>query len=112
MISAQSSWQHFHWTVFLLAMFSLPCLAGSELDYDELDYDQDGDVDTEDLARAAQNPVASMISLPFQNNTNFDVGPLEKTQNIMNIQPVWPFEMNEDWNLITRTIVPVLSQPA
>ncbi len=68
--------------------------------------------ETEDLARAAQNPVASMISLPFQNNTNFDVGPLEKTQNIMNIQPVWPFEMNEDWNLITRTIVPVISQPA
>ncbi len=68
--------------------------------------------ETEDLARAAQNPVASLISLPFQNNTNFDVGPQEKTQNIMNIQPVWPFEMNEDWNLITRTIVPVISQPA
>ncbi len=68
--------------------------------------------ETEDLARAAQNPVASLISLPFQNNTNFDVGPQEKTQNIMNIQPVWPFEMNENWNLITRTIVPVISQPA
>ena len=36
--------------------------------------------ETEDLAKAAQNPVASLISLPFQNNTNFDVGPLEKTQ--------------------------------
>ena len=35
--------------------------------------------ETEDLARAAQNPVASLISLPFQNNTNFDVGPQEKT---------------------------------
>jgi hypothetical protein len=68
--------------------------------------------ETEDLARAAQNPVASLISLPFQNNTNFDVGPQEKTQNIMNIQPVWPFDLNDDWNLITRTIVPVISQPA
>ncbi len=107
MISAKSSWQHFHWTVFLLAMFSLPCLAGSEIDYD-----QDGDVDTEDLARAAQNPIASMISLPFQNNTNFDFGPQEKTQNILNVQPVIPFSLNDDWNLITRTIVPIVSQPA
>ncbi len=71
-----------------------------------------GENETAELARSAQNPVASMISLPFQNNTNFDVGPLEKTQNIMNIQPVWPFALNQDWNLITRTIVPVISQPA
>jgi len=71
-----------------------------------------GENETAELARSAQNPVASMISLPFQNNTNFDVGPLEKTQNIMNIQPVWPFALNENWNLITRTIVPVISQPA
>jgi hypothetical protein len=71
-----------------------------------------GEDETAELARAAQNPVASMISLPFQNNTNFDFGPRGKTQNIMNIQPVWPFELNDDWNLITRTIVPVISQPA
>jgi hypothetical protein len=66
----------------------------------------------EELARAAQNPVASMISLPFQNNTNFNFGPQDKTQNILNIQPVWPFALNDKWNLITRTIVPVVSQPA
>jgi hypothetical protein len=66
----------------------------------------------EELARAAQNPVASMISLPFQNNTNFNFGPQNKTQNILNIQPVWPFALNDKWNLITRTIVPVVSQPA
>ncbi len=71
-----------------------------------------GEGETGELARAAQNPVASMISLPFQNNTNFNFGPLEKTQNVLNIQPVWPFELNEDWNLITRTILPVISQPA
>ena len=53
-----------------------------------------------------------MISLPFQNNTNFNVGPLEKTQNVLNIQPVYPLSLNADWNLITRTIVPVISQPA
>jgi hypothetical protein len=64
------------------------------------------------LAQTAQNPVANVISLPFQNNTNFNVGPLEKTQNILNIQPVIPFSLGKNWNLITRTILPVISQPA
>jgi len=71
-----------------------------------------GEDSTEELARAAQNPVASMISLPFQNNTNFNFGPREKTQNVLNIQPVLPFKLNDGWNLITRTILPVVSQPA
>lgn len=64
-----------------------------------------------DLAKQAQNPIASLISLPFQNNTNFDVRPDERTQNILNVQPVWPVTINENWNLITRTILPVISQP-
>jgi hypothetical protein len=66
----------------------------------------------EELAKAAQNPIASMISLPFQNNTNFNVGPGNGTQNILNIQPVIPFSLSSDWNLITRTIMPLISQPA
>ena len=70
------------------------------------------DKDSADLAKATQNPLASMISLPFQNNTNFGVGPDDDTQNILNIQPVWPFSINENWNFITRTIIPVISQPA
>jgi len=65
----------------------------------------------EDLAKAAQNPIANLISVPFQNNTNFGVGPTDRTQNILNIQPVLPFTVNENWNLITRTIFPVISQP-
>ncbi len=64
-----------------------------------------------DLAKQAQNPVANMISLPFQNNTNFGIGPDDETQNILNIQPVLPFSLSKDWNLITRTILPVVSQP-
>jgi hypothetical protein len=64
-----------------------------------------------DLAKATQNPLASMISLPFQNNTNFGIGPDDDTQNILNIQPVWPFSLGEDWNFVTRTIIPVISQP-
>jgi len=66
----------------------------------------------DELRAAVQNPVASLISLPFQNNTDFNIGPDKKTKNTMNIQPVWPFELNDDWNLITRTIFPVVSQPA
>ena len=65
----------------------------------------------EELAKAAQNPIANMISLPFQNNTNFNLGPNNKTQNILNIQPVIPFSLGTNWNLITRTIMPVISQP-
>jgi hypothetical protein len=66
----------------------------------------------EELAKLAQNPVGNLISIPFQNNTNFNVGPLNGTQNILNIQPVIPISVNKDWNVITRTIVPVISQPA
>lgn len=66
---------------------------------------------TEELAKAAQNPIASMISLPFQNNTNLNIGPNDSSQNILNIQPVWPFKINDDWNLITRTIIPITSNP-
>ena len=67
--------------------------------------------DHQDLAKAAQNPISNMINLPFQNNTNFGIGSDDETQNILNIQPVWPFELNDNWNLITRTILPVISQP-
>lgn len=67
--------------------------------------------DTEALAKAAQNPIAAMISLPFQNNTTFNAGPEKQTQNVLNIQPVIPVKLDDDWNLITRTIVPVISQP-
>lgn len=64
-----------------------------------------------DLAKQAQNPIANLISLPLQNNTNFGIGPDDETQNIINIQPVWPVSISDDWNLITRTILPVVSQP-
>lgn len=67
--------------------------------------------DQAELAKAAQNPVASMISLPFQNNFNFGLGPFDRTQYILNIQPVVPISLSENWNLISRTILPVVYQP-
>jgi len=69
------------------------------------------DDDATALAKAAQNPVADMISLPFQWNTNYNYGPLDRQQQVLNIQPVYPINLNSEWNLITRTIVPVVSQP-
>jgi len=70
-----------------------------------------GTVEAQDLREQSQNPIADLITLPFQNNTNFGVGRLNNTQNILNIQPVYPIQLNENWNLVTRTIIPVTYQP-
>ncbi len=67
--------------------------------------------DAEKLRKAAQNPMASLISVPIQENWNFDVGPNSRTQNVMNIQPVIPASLGKDWNLIVRWITPVIWQP-
>jgi hypothetical protein len=67
----------------------------------------------ESLAEEAQNPIANLISLPFQNNTTFGMGPNgDRVLNVLNIQPVVPFALSKDLNLVTRTILPVVSQPA
>jgi len=70
------------------------------------------EMSAEELAKLAQNPVGNLISLPFQNNTNFNVGPEGGTQNILNIQPVIPISVSKEWNVITRTIVPVIWNPS
>ena len=67
--------------------------------------------DTAALAKATQNPVASLISVPLQNNSNFAVGQYNRTQNVLNIQPVIPVRISENWNLITRIIQPIVWQP-
>jgi hypothetical protein len=67
---------------------------------------------TEDLAAAAQNPIAAMYSLPFQNNIYNGVGPKhDATANVLNIQPVLPFTIG-DWNIISRTIAPLIYLPS
>ena len=64
-----------------------------------------------DLAKKTQNPVADLISIPLQNNMGFGIGPNNRTRNDLNIQPVVPFNLNSEWNLITRTILPIIKQP-
>src|SRR5688500_193171 len=66
--------------------------------------------DASDLAKKLANPISSLISVPFQNNTNYGIGDLKGTRNTMNIQPVVPLTINKNLNLITRIIMPVVSQ--
>jgi len=70
--------------------------------------DDAGGQSASDLAKKLQNPIGDLYSVPFQSNTNFGVGPNHGAQEILNIQPVLPFHVNEDWNIITRTILPVM----
>jgi hypothetical protein len=64
------------------------------------------------LAKKLQNPIGDLYSFPFQNNTNFNTGPHDGTQDILNIQPVIPIHVNADWNIIARTILPLIWQPS
>lgn len=66
---------------------------------------------TDALRKAAQNPIASLVSVPVQNNNNFNIGPDNRTQDILNIQPVIPVHVAENWNLIDRIITPIIYQP-
>lgn len=63
------------------------------------------------LTKAAQNPLASMISVPIQENLNFNINPGQRTQSVMNVQPVIPVGMGPNVNLIVRWITPILWQP-
>jgi hypothetical protein len=77
--------------------------------------DQASDAGNEDasaLAKKLQNPIGDLYSIPFQNNINFNTGPNKGTQDILNIQPVIPIHVNDDWNVITRTILPLVWSPS
>ena len=82
-------------TISLLLCMSRPLLAQS----------------AEELAKQTQNPVASLISVPFQGNWDFGIGDREATATTLNIQPVAPFGLTKEWNVILRVIMPVASQP-
>lgn len=64
------------------------------------------------LAKATQNPLAAMYSLPLQNNTTYGIGEFNRPQNILNIQPVIPVGLGSKVNLINRIIIPVITQPS
>jgi len=65
-----------------------------------------------ELAKKTQTPVADLISVPFQSHFNFNSGSKDATVYVLNVQPVIPIKLTEDWNLITRTIIPIINQPS
>src|SRR5262245_1989739 len=67
--------------------------------------------DAENLAKKLSNPISDLVSVPFQFNWYQNVGPLELSTFILNVQPVIPLELNDHWNLIIRIIMPFIGQP-
>jgi hypothetical protein len=65
-----------------------------------------------DLARKLANPISDLVSVPFQFNWEQNVGPHDETRFALNVQPVIPFSISSDWNMIARVIVPFVSQPS
>ena len=69
---------------------------------------QDDKNNDAELAKKLANPVADLVSLPLQSNWDFHIGTANATRYTMNVQPVIPFSLGKEWNLITRTILPVV----
>ncbi|MFO1027556.1 MAG: hypothetical protein U1E70_20455 [Acetobacteraceae bacterium] len=72
----------------------------------------DEDDDLTALAKKVENPLGTLYTFPFQGNTSFNSGPHRGIQEELDIQPVLPIHLNEDWNIITRTVLPVMWQPS
>lgn len=63
-----------------------------------------------ELAKKLANPIASLISVPLQNNTDYGIGDGKGARNTLNIQPVIPVSVSKEWNMITRVVIPVVTQ--
>lgn len=64
------------------------------------------------IIKTSQNPVGNITVFPFQNNFNYGYGPYTRLQYNLNVQPVFPIMLNQNWTLVARTIIPVINQPS
>src|SRR5215470_13596052 len=91
-------------------LFLLVALSTQAAEPQEPSKEEDKDAE---LVKQTQNPVADLISVPFENNYNFAAGPKHNHMiYLLNIQPVIPIHITEDWNLIARIIQPVINIPS
>lgn len=66
--------------------------------------------DAAELAKKLANPIASLISVPFQNNSDYGIGDLKGSRNTLNFQPVIPISISENLNMIGRVVLPIVTQ--
>ncbi len=64
-----------------------------------------------DLAKEDQNPLSRFYIMRFEDNAQFGFGPDNDVLNFFRIQPLIPFDLNENWNLVTRAVIPIVHQP-
>jgi hypothetical protein len=100
---APREWQelrfiHILASVIVAALFASPATA------------QEKDLSAAEIAKLVQNPLSDAIIVPMANDANFGVGPWRQPADYLQIQPVVPFHINDHWNLITRTTIPIMSQ--
>src|SRR5438477_9425320 len=89
----------------------LPLQSGENFSYGAVTESSSEAAEADKLAKQLANPIASLISVPFQANEDWGYGPTGNGYKFtLNIQPVIPISISKDWNLILRTILPVVSQ--
>jgi len=68
-------------------------------------------INKEQLAEEVENPISYLMRIPVQDNYGFGIGPYDRAQNKLNIQPVIPFHLTPNFNLITHTSIPLIWMP-